>query len=43
MEPEIAQRASVDVLDSSAAGSRAIRGSGWRVMGYFAGLLLGVV
>jgi O-antigen/teichoic acid export membrane protein len=32
-----------DVLDSTAAGSRAIRGSAWRVIGYFAGTLLAVV
>jgi O-antigen/teichoic acid export membrane protein len=43
MEPQAADAAAPDLLDTSAAGPTAIRGSTWRVVGYLAGLLLSVV
>jgi PST family polysaccharide transporter len=42
MESQGADATATDLLDSAAAGPTAIRGSTWRVVGYFAGLLLGV-
>ncbi len=43
MDSQAADAAAPDLLDTSAAGPTAIRGSTWRVAGYLAGLLLGVV
>lgn len=40
---EVAGTGAPNVLDSSEAGPAAIRGGTWRIVGYLAGLLLGVV
>jgi len=43
MDSQGADAAATDLLDTPAAGPTAIRGGTWRVVGYFAGLLLSVV
>lgn len=43
MEPQLGETMSIDILDTAAAGPRAIRGSSWRIVGYLGGLLLSVL